>query len=370
MFDKLLPIIKPTLVKLENIQEELNEIFSSHIVTSAKYVKLFEKKCANYIGVKHAIAVSSATSGLILAVKALGLKGEVIVPSFTFTATVHSLVWNNIKPVFVDCEKGTFNIDVSKIEEKITDETTAIMPVYIFGNPPKIDELTALAKKYNLKLIFDSAQGLGSYYKNKKAGNFGDAEVFSFSPTKVVTAIEAGIITTNNDDLANYLYQARDYGKSMDGQDIDFVGLSARLSEIHALIGLKNLDFIDVSISVRSEMILLYKKLLSNIEGISFQKVLDENKSSANYMVIFIDEKKFKLSRDELFLKLREKNIQTKKYFHPPIHLQRAYSKYKNQNLPITIKAANEGLALPLYGHITPHIVKKVCLAIKKIKEG
>ena len=367
--NKKISIIEPTLIEVDDLKKELNEIFKSKQVSSSKYVKQFENRCAQFLGVKHAICVSNATSGLMLAVKGLKITGEVIVPSFTFTATCHSLVWNNIKPVFVDCEKGSYNIDPKKIEEKITSKTTAILPVYIFGNPPKINEIMKIASKHNLKVVFDSAQAFGSVYKGKNVGCFGNCEVFSLSPTKVLTAIEGGIITTNDDELAYFFKYGRDYGKSTNGDDIDFIGLSARMSEIHALIGLKNLNIFEKSMNNRLRLIKLYKKLLMNLPGISFQIISEDCKTSGNYMVIFIDKNKFGMSRNELFDLLSKRNIQTKKYFHPAIHLQKAYIDLglKKQNLPITEKASNEGLALPLYGHMQEDVVKYVCDQIIKV---
>ena len=368
LFGQILPLIKPTLFDPIEVIAELKEIFSSGSVTVSKYVKQFEDMCAEYLGVKNAVAVSSATSGLILAVKSLGLRGEMIVPSFTFTATVHSLIWNNIRPVFVDCEEKTFNIDVTKIEEQITSRTSAIMPVYIFGNPPRIKELERIAKRNNLKLIFDSAQAFGAEYQGIRAGGFGDCEVFSLSPTKVLTAIEGGLITTNNVKLAEYLRRARDYGKR--GEDIECVGLSARMSELHALVGLKNLGNLEKCLKTRRDLIALYQGLLKDIDGISFQRVLHGNKSSGNYMVIFIDEERFGMSRDKLYEALKAKNIETKKYFYPAVHMQEAYRAFRERyegKLPVTEKASQTGLALPLYGHIEPVSIEKVCGVIMRI---
>jgi dTDP-4-amino-4,6-dideoxygalactose transaminase len=347
---------------------EIKEIFYSGNVTVSKYVKLFEERCARYLRVKETVAVSSATSGLMLAVKALGLKREVIVPSFTFTATVHSLIWNGLTPVFVDCEEGTYNIDVKDVEKKITPKTSAIMPVYIFGNSPRIRELEKAAKKYGLKLIFDSAQAFGAEYGGVRAGGFGDCEVFSLSPTKVLTSLEGGLITTNNIKLAEYLRRLRDYGKC--GEDIESVGLSARMSELHALVGLKNLGNVEKCLKTRRKLIALYQGLLKNIKGISFQEVLPGNKSSGNYMVIFIDEQGFGMSRDKLYEALKEENIETKKYFYPAVHLQKAYRAFRQAyegKLPVTEKASRTGLALPLYGHMEPVSVEKVCGAIVRL---
>ncbi|MFH1776083.1 MAG: DegT/DnrJ/EryC1/StrS family aminotransferase [Candidatus Omnitrophota bacterium] len=372
VFKKMLPIIKPTLPAAREVIADLKNIFLSGSITCADYVQKFEGACARYLGVKHAIATSSATAGLMLAIKGLGLKGEVIVPSFTFTATVHALIWYNLIPVFVDCEKETFNIDVRMIEEKITSRTAAIMPVYIFGNPPEIKKLQEIARKNNLKLIFDSAQAFGAEYQGVSAGRFGDCEVFSLSPTKVLTAVEGGLVATNNDKLAEFLKKARDYGKSNENSDIEYVGLSARMSELHALVGLKNLENAASCLKTRHDLIGLYKQLLKAIEGISFQKISAGNKSSGNYMVIFIDKRCFGMSRDELYRALQAENIQTKKYFYPAVHQQKAYAKFRPKyqgKLPITEKAAREGLAMPLYGHMSREVVEKVCLGIKRIHE-
>jgi dTDP-4-amino-4,6-dideoxygalactose transaminase len=368
MFKEKLNIIRPTLFEPAEMMAEISEIFSSGSVTVSKYVKLFEQECARFLGVKEVVAVSSATSGLMLGVKALGLTGEVIVPSFTFTATVHSIIWNGLTPVFVDCEEGTYNIDVKEIEKKITPKTSAIMPVYIFGNPPRIKELENIAAKNNLKLIFDSAQAFGAKYGGVRAGGFGDCEVFSLSPTKVLTAIEGGLITTNNIKLTEYLRRARDYGKR--GEDIECVGLSARMSELHALVGLKNLGNVEKCLKTRRDLIALYQGLLKDINGISFQEVLPGNKSSGNYMVIFIDEERFGMSRDKLYEALKAENIETKKYFYPAVHMQEAYRAFREAykgKLPVTEKASRTGLALPLYGHMEPVSVEKVCVAIMRI---
>ena len=367
MFNEKLNIVRPTLFEPAEMMDEIKEIFSSGNVTVSKYVKLFEKKCGEYLGVKEVVAVSSATSGLMLAVKALGLTGEVIVPSFTFTATVHSLIWNGLTPVFVDCEEGTYNIDVRQIEKKITPKTSAIMPVYIFGNPPRMKELAEIAEKHCLKLVFDSAQAFGAEYGGIRAGEFGDCEVFSLSPTKVLTAIEGGLVTTNNIKLAEYLRKARDYGKC--GENIESVGLSARMSELHALVGLKNLANVEKCLKTRRELISLYQGLLKDINGISFQEVLPGNKSSGNYMVIFVDEERFGMSRDKLCEALKAENIETKKYFYPAVHMQEAYRAIREAyegKLPVTEKASRTGLALPLYGHMERVTVEKVCGAIMK----
>ncbi len=366
----MIPIIRPTLIKFEDIEKEFREVWESGQVTVSKYTELLEKKVCETLGVRNTIAVSSCTSGLMLAVKALGLKGEVIVPAFTFTATVHSLIWNNITPVFCDSAKDTYNIDIHKIEPLINHKTSAIMPVCIFGIPPEIKELEMLASKYNLKLIFDSAQGLGAKYKGKFIGGFGDVEVFSMSPTKVVSSIEGGLITTDDDELAGKIRQMRDYGKSNNGDDVDYIGLSARISEFHSIVGLKNFEKMRQLVQKRNKLIAYYKGYLKGIKGIAFQKIPAHCKSTGNYMTIFIDDKKARATRDEVYQFMLDKGIQTKKYFYPALHMQKAYFEYRRKyegKLPVAEKAASEGLALPLYSHMDRKTVHKVCGELKKI---
>ena len=366
------PISEPTLCDCEDIVDDFKSIIKSKVITNAKFVSDFEEKLKKYIGCKHVICVSSATSGLILSIKGLNLTNEVIVPSFTFTATVNSLIWNNITPVLVDCNKETFNIDVKKIEKAITEKTTAIMPVYVFGNPPDIDALVRIANKYNLKLIFDSAQGLGAKYNGTFAGNFGDCEVFSLSPTKILTAVEGGIVTTNCDKLANFVHQSRDYGKNYLTNDVDFVGFNARMSEFHALIGIKNLKNFSSFLSKRKDFVNFYKKSLDSIPGISFQKINENSRSSWNYFCVLINKNKFGMTRDELGTFLKDNNIITKKYFYPPIHRLSAFNqlvKYSFDNLTITEKIAHESLALPLYSHMNKSTINIICNLIKEAYE-
>ena len=363
------PIIRPTLVKLEEIEPYFREAWESGQITVGKFTAQFESSVAQKLGVRHTIAVSSCTSGLMLSIKALDLKGEVIVPSFTFAATVHALIWNDCVPVFVDSEPGTYNLDPSRIQPFINEKTSAIMPVYTFGLPPDLDELQEIARHYKLKVIYDSAQGLGSKYKNQWAGGFGDIEVFSLSPTKVVSSVEGGLVCTNNDELARRVRSMRDYGKAADGCDMEFIGLSARLSELHAIVGWRNFLRMEELVTARHVLIQQYKNELSGLQGISFQSELADRQSTGNYMVIFIQENVAGISRDELYDRLKSRGIQTKKYFYPAVHRQTAYRKHSRSRewqLPVAEKAAEDGLALPLYSHMTQSMLRTVCNRVKE----
>ncbi len=368
--EQIIPIIRPTIINIDSLYQKFKEVSESGVITNGKYCRELEKRVAQYIGVKNAVTVGSCTSALMLVLKSLKLTGEVVLPSFTFAATAHSLIWNRLEPVFIDCEPNTYNIDTEKIEELISPRTSAIIAVSIFGVPPDYDRLEAIAGKHNLKLITDAAHALGSIYKERKCGSFGDAEIFSLSPTKVITAAEGGIVTTNNNTLAQFIRHGRDYGKNSSTDDIDFVGLSARMSEFHAIVALANFEKIEELIARRNDLIKKYKVGLENLPGISFQTIPPNCRTSGNYMVIFVDTEKLRMSRDELFLKLEENNIQTKKYFYPPVHLLKAYEKYRNKcsnRLPVTEKASASALALPLYSHMEDETVHKICETIRQI---
>ncbi|MBI5789092.1 MAG: DegT/DnrJ/EryC1/StrS family aminotransferase [Candidatus Schekmanbacteria bacterium] len=371
-FDQLLPINQPTLPKVDDLTAELTDIFNSGMLTNARYVKRFENECADYLEVKNAVAVSCCTSGLLLSLKLLGLKGEVIVPSFTFPATVHALLWNNLKPVFVDCDPETFNIDPHEVEKKITPQTCAIMLVYIFGNPPQLDRLTSIAAKHHLKMISDAAHALGVKYHGKFAGNFADAEVFSLAPTKLVVAGEGGIVATNNDQLAADLKIARDYGNP-GNYNTRFIGLNARMSEMHALLAGKCLTKLEESINTRYKLVDLYKSRLQKLPGISFQKIEANARTSYNYFSVLVDEEIFGLNNDQLSAALKPENIMTRKYFYPPVHEQDAYKDYYQQyqdQLPATAWVCKRICCLPLFTHLPEEKVIKVCEAIERIYEN
>ncbi len=371
IFDELLPIAKPYLPELEEIKSELQHTFNSGIITNGKYVAEFEKRCAEYLGVENVIAVSNATTGLMLVEKALGLKGEVLVPSFTFTATCLSLKWNNLEVMYVDCHPKSFTIDPIAIEEIITGNTCAILAVSIFGNPPDIDTLDSLAKDYRLKLIFDSAHGFGTKYKDKLIGSFGDAEVFSLTPTKILTTGEGGLITTNNKELAQRIRLMRNYGIESN-YDCELVGLNARMLEFSAILGLKNLSKIEEVINFRNKLAQDYRAKLSNISGIEFQEVSEGCRSSFKDFAILINEEVFGLNRNELDLALEKENIQTRKYFYPSVHLQKAYRHFYpkyDENLINTLKISNSIICLPIFGKMKEEELDKVCVAIYQIQQ-
>ncbi len=368
-FETLLPITKPTLPNFDLLDDKYKEIFESGMITNSKYVREFEEKLQKYIDVKHALALSSCTSGLMLIMKSMVLNGEVILPSFTFSASGHAILWNNLKPKFVEIDEKTYNIDPEKVKEAINSKTSAILGVHIFGNPCNIKALEEIAKDKKLRLIFDAAHALGSKYKNENIGKFGDAEAFSCSPTKLMVTGEGGIVTTNDDELKRKIMIGRNYGD--DGSyDCEFAGINARMSEMHAILGIKTLSMLEKNLNDRTKLAERYKEKLSKISGIKFQKLTPSSRTTFKDFSIYIDSNKFGMNRDELCKALAKENIMTKKYFYPPLHMQRAYSKFAKEykgKLPVTEDVSRNVLSLPLYSHMKMQDINGVCEAIKKI---
>lgn len=360
------PIVHPTLPEADELLDEMRVILASGRVTTGGQVAAFESEARARTGAGHAIAVSSGTSGLMLLLRALGLPrgSEVITPSFTFAATAHALLWNGLKPVFCDSEPESFTMDAAKAEDLITERTSAIYPVCIFGVPGDLNAYRDMADRHNISLLFDSAQGLGSTYMGIPLGNFGAGEVFSLSPTKVVTAVEGGVVTTNDGDLADRIRSMRDYGKAPDGEDMHWLGLSARMPEMNALIGRWSLARVDKWIAARETIVTRYKERLGELPGISFQRVPEQVVSSRNYVVILLDPQASPVSRDDLHVWLKQEGIQTKRYFYPALHDQKLYSKLDPGcavRLPVAGQISATSLALPMYSHMSLDIVEEIC---------
>jgi dTDP-4-amino-4,6-dideoxygalactose transaminase len=361
------PIIRPSLPAPEDIAADLAEALGSGMVTTAAYTRRFEAAVAEFLEVEHVVALSSCTSGLMLALRALGVKGEVIVPSFTFTATALAAAWAGLKPVFCDCLNTTLTLDPESVAAAIGPETRAMMPVPVFGVPCDIDPLLELAREHDLAVIFDSAQALGASYKGQPLGGFGNAEVFSLSPTKVITAVEGGLVTTRDGALAATLRRMRDYGKNADGSDITDLGLSARFSEVHAIIGVRNLARARDLATARHRNIGTYQQLLGDLPGLGFLEVPADRHSSGIYMVVRVGAEA-PLSRDQLVARLFERGIQAKPYFTPPLHQQAVYANVAHRSAPslaVSERAAAECMAIPLYADMTDDEIEEVAAEVR-----
>jgi len=368
-FDSLVPIIKPTLPLLDDIQVPLREILTTCMITNHKFVRELEENLKNYIGVKNVVAVSNCTTGLMLLGKCLNLKGNVITPSFSFSATSLALIWLGLRPIFVDCDPNKFTIDPNKVLDKINKKTSAILATHIFGNPCDINKLEEIAADYKLKLIFDTAHGAGSIYHGKRLGNFGDAESFSMSPTKVLTAGEGGLVTTNNDDIAEGIRIGRNYANPGD-YNTSFIGLSGRMAEFNAILALKSLEILEENVIKRQKIVDHYKERLKKLSGISFQEIENNSRSSYKDFAIKINSNEFKLTRDKLYDSLEVENVMTRKYFSPAIHQQKAFKPYlegQNLDLNVTNELTESVLCLPIYSHMELSLVDKICDAIERI---
>jgi dTDP-4-amino-4,6-dideoxygalactose transaminase len=365
-----IPISQPSLPPFWAMEGDFRRVISSRMITNGPYTREFERRVCELTGAKHCIAVSSATAGLMLSVRALGLQGEAILPSFTWTSTGHALVWNGVRPVFCDISPATGAMDPRCLERLITDQTSAILPVHVFGLPCDIAPILEIARRHRLKVLFDSAQALGSNYQGRPVGGFGDVEVFSLSASKVVTACEGGLITTSDAALAAELRSLRDYGKSDDAEDILGFGLSARMPELCAVVGLHTLDSLDQLVAARSARARLYMERLRDVAGIEFQELPGGRTMTWSHLVVFVEEERFGMSRDVLAKRLAEKSIQTRKYFSPCLHEQTAYKGQPgigSTALTVSEKRSREGLALPMSAHLDLTSIERVCDAVIEI---
>ncbi len=352
--------MRPTLAPWDDVAQRFRQVYESGSLTLGQYTRELEEKAAQRFQVSNVIALSSCTSGLILAMQAMKLTGQVIMPAFTWASTGLAALWNHIDPIFADCVPGTYTLDPESVKSLITSETSAVIAVNVFGLYPDMDALIDICVEEGIRFISDSAQGAGATYQGRPGGGFADVEVFSMSPTKVLTAMEGGLVTTNDDELAKAIRQMRDYGKSPSGRDIELLGLSARMSEFHAVTGLSNLARLDDLLLARRAIFERYYEGLAGIDGLKFQDIPENHTSSGNYLVVFLDVKRY--DRAVLIHRLSEAGVATKRYFDPPLHRQYAFKEYSlNTNLPVTDVASKSALALPIYTHMDLAEVDYVC---------
>jgi len=367
---KTIPITRPTLEKFSAYEPMFKKSIEGGMLTMNETMREFEKKTAHYLGVKHCVAVSTCTAGLMLVMRGLALRGEVIMPSFTFSASGLPVVWNNLKPVFVDIDPDTFTVDTAAIEKLITPKTSAIFVTHVFGVPADTKKLESIARKHGLKLIFDAAHAFGSSRGKTKVGNFGDAEVFSCSPTKVLTTGEGGIVATNDDALAEYVRRGRNYGD--DGHSpVPFAGLSARMSEFHAAIGLVSLGGLKKNLKRRIASAEYFKKQMLKIEPrLKFQKIPQDVQTTYKDLSLYIDPELHGYSRDDLQEYFATQGIMARKYFYPALHKHATYAYAKKPKVPITDLVAVRVLSLPLYSHITKDDIDYTVRAFKKFHDS
>jgi dTDP-4-amino-4,6-dideoxygalactose transaminase len=367
-FLERLPLVRPTVPDAAAISSDLEAIFASRILTNGPTVRRFEQECAERLGVAHCVAVASCTAGLMLVLKTSDVDGEIVVPSFTFAATAHAAVWNSLTPVFADIDPSSLTLSAEAAGRVLTDRGSAILATHLYGAPCDTDALEQLARERGVRLFFDAAHAFGSLRDGVPVGRFGDAEVFSLSPTKLLVAGEGGMIATNDDELAERCRIGRDYGNPGD-YDCRFVGLNARMSEVHAAIGLASLATLEDRIGRRNELAGLYGDALSSVPGISFPLLRGVDRSTFKDLTILVDPEGFGVDAGELADALDQEGIDTRRYYAPPVHATHAYRAWDPGpgSLPNTEWAAARCLTLPMWEGMRDEDPLRVAAAIGRI---
>ena len=367
-FKEPLHVGRPNIGNRQNFLARMNDMLDRRWLSNeGPYVKEFEEKISDYLGVKHCIAMCNGTIALEIAIRALELKGEVIVPSFTFIATAHSLQWQEITPVFCDIDPCTHLIDADKIKKMITPRTAGILGVHTWGRPCDIVALEKIAAQHNLKLLFDAAHAFGCSYNGKMIGNFGDVEVFSFHATKCFNTFEGGAVVTNNDDLAKKMRLMKNFGFA--GYDnVIYIGTNGKMTEVCAAMGLTNMESIEDFIAVNRKNYACYDFGLKDMPGIKILQYKNHEKQNYQYIVLEVDEATTGLSRDALLKVLHAENVLARRYFYPGCHRMEPYRSYFPHShllLPETEKVAQRVLVLPTGTSVTTDQITIICSIIR-----
>jgi dTDP-4-amino-4,6-dideoxygalactose transaminase len=369
-FPKPILITRPIIPDLDNYRDRLERIWEKQWFTNnGEQHQLLERRLKKYLNVPQISLFNNGTIALITACRSLRLSGEVITTPFTFAATPHTLTWNNIRPIFCDIEKNTFNIDTDKIESSITSETTGILPVHVFGIPCNVEKIQKIADDYGLKVIYDAAHAFGTRWNNKEIGNFGDITMFSFHATKQFHTAEGGALTFRDSNLKKRIDLLKNFGIQSEDEVI-MPGINGKMNELQAALGLEVFEYLDTEHRKRMRCFNHYIKKLKHLNGIILPKFDKNIHFNYQYFVIRIEKEKFGMSRDEVYEKLKHFNIFTRKYFYP---LCSSYACYKNlpssskNNLPIASKIVDEVLCLPLYGDLSIEDIEKICIIIDSI---
>lgn len=350
--NKPITVTQPCLPPLEEFMPYLQQIWQNKWLTNnGPLHQQLEKELAEYLGVKYISVFSNGTLALITALQALNITGEVITTPFSFVATTHSLWWNKITPVFVDIEPKFLNLDPTKIEAAITPQTTAIMPVHVYGNPCEVDEIQGIADKHGLKVIYDAAHAFGVKKDGDSILNYGDLSVLSFHATKVYSTIEGGAIICHTEEMKHHIDNLKNFG--FRGETVvEEPGINAKLNEVQAAYGLLQLKYVDGFIARRKEITELYRSLLKDISGIRFLDDMEGVTHGYSYFPILIDKEKFGKSRDEVYEHLKSHNIYSRRYFYPLISSFEPYNTLEGStpnNLKVAHKAAENVLCLPIF---------------------
>ena len=362
-------VTQPALPELQEFIPYLEQIWKNKILTNnGPFHQQLEKELAEFLGVPYISLFANGTLALMTALQVLRITGEVITTPYSFVATTHSLLWNNIKPVFVDIEPEFGNLDPEKIEVAITPKTTAIMPVHVYGNPCKVERIQEIADIYGLKVIYDAAHTFGVNYKGQSICNYGDLSILSFHATKVFNTLEGGAIICHNAATKKRIDYLKNFGFAGETK-VMAPGINSKMNEVQSALGLLQLKGYLQNAEKRKIIAETYRKELKRIKGISFLPDPENTESNHAYFPIFINEKEYGMSRDQLYEKLKQNNIYGRRYFFPLISefsMYKSLESSKPSNLKVASKMANEVICLPIY----PDLDNKVSHEIVNIIAG
>jgi dTDP-4-amino-4,6-dideoxygalactose transaminase len=347
-FEEPLHVGRPNVGDRERLQERIDAMLDARWFSNGgPLVQEFEERIARHLGVKHCLATCNGTTALMLAIRGLDMKGEVIVPSFTFVATAHALQWQQTRPVFCDIDPATHNLDPADVERRITPETTGIIGVHLWGRPCDTAALEDIARRHSLKLLFDASHAFACTSRGRKIGSFGDAEVFSFHATKFLNSFEGGAVVTNNDEVAEKLRLMRNFGFT--GYDtVEYLGMNAKMTEVCAAMGLTGLESIDQFIAVNRRNHAGYRTQLADLPGLRVLPFDEAESGNYQYVILEIDPAVCPLTRDELLRVLHADRILARRYFHPGCHRMEPYRTLSpGCVLPHTEAISERVLALP-----------------------
>jgi dTDP-4-amino-4,6-dideoxygalactose transaminase len=374
-FEKPIYVTRPFLPPLEEFAKGLEEIWESRWLTNnGPILKRFTQELCNYFETDNLCLFNNGTLALQIALQGMGISGEVITTPFTFVATTHVLYWNKIRPVFVDIEQEYYTIDPEKVEAAITPWTTAILGVHVYGHPCKINALADIARRHNLKLIYDAAHSFGMKVGGKSIAHYGDLSMFSFHATKLYHSLEGGMLIFKETGLKILFDYLKNFGFKNE-EEVVMPGTNAKMNEMQALMGIQVLKYLEENINKREKITALYRQRLKEIPGIRLVPPLPSDiKYNHGYFPVEVDEKEFGMSRDALYNKLKEYNVVTRRYFYPLIT---DYACYRNVSVkdPLTIarRVAAQILTLPIYDGLQLSEVEAICDiigAVHKENEG
>lgn len=362
-------VTQPSLPALEELIPYLEQIWENKVLTNGgPFHQQLEAALCEYLGVPYISLFSNGTIALITALKALDIQGEVITTPYSFVATAHSLLWNGITPVFVDIDPITLNLDPTKIEAAITARTTAIMPVHVYGHPCDVDAIDAIAKRHNLKVIYDAAHAFGVQCHCGSVLNHGDLSVLSFHATKVFNTFEGGAIVCQDAEVKRYIDQLKNFGFTSETTVVQ-TGINGKMSEFNAAVGLLQLEHIDIAIEQRKVIDAAYREGLKDIPGIRCHKPPESMRSNYSYFPIFVEDN-YPLTRDQLYNKLKANGINGRRYFYPLITdfpMYRDVEGTASADLPATKDAAGRVICLPIYPSLSKDEQSKVISVMPEV---